>query len=109
MNAEIRRYQLLLNHLNSLAPTLQSSIQSLESAVSYSKISINIGNTNYKRIELENMLEDLKTEYANLVNVYIPEVKRKTNELIVEQNRLEEERRQAEEKKKAQQRARKND
>ena len=40
MNAEIRRYQVLLNNLNNLAGTLQSSITELENAINYSKISI---------------------------------------------------------------------
>ena len=80
MNAEIRRYQVLLNNLNNLAGTLQSSITELENAINYSKISINISDKSYKKIELENIQADLKSEYNNLVNIYIPEARRKAAE-----------------------------
>lgn len=107
MNAEIRRYQVLLNNLNNLAGTLQSSITELENAINYSKISINISDKSYKKIELENIQADLKREYNNLVNIYIPEARRKINELIQEQRRLEEARRKAAEEAKKQAEAKK--
>ena len=107
MNAEIRRYQVLLNNLNNLAGTLQSSITELENAINYSKISINISAKSYKKIELENIQADLKSEYNNLVNIYIPEARRKINELIQEQRRLEEARRKAAEEAKKQAEAKK--
>ncbi len=111
MTAEIRRYQVLLSNLNNLANTIQASINELESAVTYSKISLNIGSTNYKQSDLEEMLYELKNEYSNLVNVYIPEVRRKINELIEEQRRIEAARRAAEEakKKEAEKKAKEND
>lgn len=107
MNAEIRRYQILLSNLNNLAGTLQSSITELEKAITYSKISINIGEKSYKKIELENIQADLQNEYNSLVNVYIPEARRKINELILKQKRLEEARRKAAEEAKKQAEAKK--
>lgn len=111
MTAEIRRYQALLSNLNNLANTLQAIINELESAVTYSKIALNIGNTNYKQKDLEEMLYEVNSEYNNLVNVYIPEVRRKINELIEEQRRIEAARRAAEEakRKEAEKKAKEND
>lgn len=95
MTETIRRYQILLNDLNNLANTISKSINELENAIIYVKKSLNIGNTNYKERELTETLEELKIQYNNLVNVYIPEVRRKINELILEQKRIEEAKRKA--------------
>lgn len=74
------KYQNLLSNLNTIASNLSSSINSLESAKSYSKEAINIDGTCYKKSEIDSLISDLKVQYNNLRNIYIPEVKKKIME-----------------------------
>lgn len=80
MNEKIK-YQNLLNNLNNIASNLYSSIRSLENALNEARTAINIDSTIYKRSSIENAINNLKIQYNNLHNIYIPEVKRKIMEV----------------------------
>ena len=73
-------YQRLLNNLTNIKNDLYNAIQNLESAESNSYNAINVSNNPYKKREIKNALDELRTQYNNLQNIYIQEVKRKMME-----------------------------
>ena len=74
-------YQRLLNNLTNIKNDLYNAIQNLESAESNSYNAINVNNNPYKKREIKNALDELRTQYNNLQNIYIQEVKRKIMEV----------------------------
>ena len=73
-------YERLLNNLTNIKNDLYNAIQNLESAESNSYNAINVSNNPYKKREIKNALDELRTQYNNLQNIYIQEVKRKMME-----------------------------
>ena len=73
-------YQRLLNNLTNIKNDLYNAIQNLESAESNSYNAINVSNNPYKKREIKNTIDELRNQYNNLQNIYIPEVKRKMME-----------------------------
>lgn len=70
-------YQRFLNNLIDIKNNLHNSINYLEAILPEISYAININGNSYKKREIETILSNLKRQYSNLQNVYIPEARKK--------------------------------